>query len=152
VLHGLPKLGGPAPIGRAERGALLLGAGLPYLYDRGRVALGFVQGLTLAALFAFAAQLLWPAPIGLHLALPLFCAAYAWDTRSVFWRYSAPVLAAYAVLLPAWLGGRGELLPHALAGLFAWALNRLLPGGPGAETEAESDEPSPSSSTLGLRD
>jgi 1-acyl-sn-glycerol-3-phosphate acyltransferase len=152
VIYVLPKLGGPAPIGRSALGALLLGAGLPYLYERGRTALGCVRGLTLAALLAFAAQLRWPAPIGLHIALPLFCAAYAWDARSVFWRYSAPVLAAYALLVPAWLGGRAELLPHALAGLFAWALNRLLPGGSSAEAAAEDDEPSPSSSTLGLRD
>ena len=152
VLHVLPKLGGPAPIGRAALAALLLGAGLAYLYERGRTALGFVQGLTLAALLALAAQLEWPAPIGLHVALPLFCAAYAWDTRSVFWRYSAPILAAYAMLVPAWLGGRAELLPHALAGLLAWALNRLLPGSAGAEGAQAGDEPSPSSSTLGLRD
>ena len=41
----LPRLGLPAPIGRAALAALLLGAGFPYLYDRGRIALGFVQGL-----------------------------------------------------------------------------------------------------------
>ena len=46
----LPKLGLPAPIGRAALAALLLGAGFPYLYDRSRIALGFVQGMVLATL------------------------------------------------------------------------------------------------------
>jgi len=148
----LPSLGRPTPLGRTALAALLAGAGLPYLYDRGRTALGFVQGLTLATLAGLGAQYLSPTPIGLHVALPLFCAAYAWDERSVFWRYSAPVLAAYAVLVPFWLGGRVELLPHALAGLVAWAINRLLPGGAGSGAASDADEPSPSSSTLGLRD
>jgi 1-acyl-sn-glycerol-3-phosphate acyltransferase len=152
VLYVLPKLGAPAPIGRVALAALLTAAGLPYLYERARVAFGFVRGLSLVAVLALAAQLRLPAPIGLHLALPLFCAAYAWDTRSVFWRYSVPILAAYAVLVPLWLGGHAELLPYVLVGLFAWAVNRLLPDGSGAAAGDAEDEPSPSSSTLGLRD
>jgi hypothetical protein len=85
--------------------------------------------------------------------MPLFCAAYAWEERSVFWRYSAPVLLAYAVLVPLWLGAGIELLPHALAGLLAWGLGRLLPGGSGADAAGEGDdEAAPASSTLGLRD
>jgi len=149
----LPALGRPAPIGRAALAALLLGAGFPYLYDRGRIALGFVQGLVLAALLELGAQYLAPTAIGPHLGLPLFCAAYAWEERSVFWRYSAPVLLAYAVLVPLWLGGGIELLPHALAALLAWGLGRLLPGGSGADAASEGDdEAAPASSTLGLRD
>jgi hypothetical protein len=93
VLNVLPSLGRPAPLATAALAALMAGAGFPYLYDRGRTALGFVQGLTLATLAALGAQFYAPSPLGLHVALPLFCAAYAWDTRSVFWRYSAPILA-----------------------------------------------------------
>jgi 1-acyl-sn-glycerol-3-phosphate acyltransferase len=152
VLHVLPSLGRPAPLASAALAALLAGAGFPYLYDRGRTALGFVQGLTLATLAALGAQFYSPTPLGLHAALPLFCAAYAWDTRSVFWRYSAPVLAAYAVLVPVWLHGGVELLPHAIAGLLAWAVNRLLPAGAGAGSASDADEPAAASSTLGLRD
>jgi len=148
----LPKLGLPAPIGRAALAALLLGAGFPYLYDRGRVALGFVQGLVLAALLALGAQYIAATPLGAHVALPLFCAAYAWDERSVFWRYAVPILAGYGVLVPIGLGGGAALLPHAIAGLLAWGLVRLLPGGGGSAAAAEADEASQPSSTLGLRD
>ena len=111
----LPKLGLPAPIGAAALAALLAGAGFPYLYERGRLALAFVQGLVAAALFAFGALYVAPTPLGPHLALPLFCAAFAWEERTVFWRYSAPILAAYALGVPWWLGGGVELLPHAIA-------------------------------------
>jgi hypothetical protein len=132
--------------------AVLAGAGFPYLYERGRLALAFVRGLVAAALLELGALHLAPTPLGPHLALPLFCAAFAWEERTVFWRYAAPILAAYAILVPVWLGGNVELLPHAIAGLLAWGLARLLPqaGGPGA---VEDDEPAETpSSTLGLRD
>jgi 1-acyl-sn-glycerol-3-phosphate acyltransferase len=148
----LPALGRPAPVGRAALAALLLGAGLPYLYDRARIAHGFVQGLVLAALLELGAQYVAPLAFGPHLALPLFCAAYAWEERSVFWRYSAPILLAYALVVPAWLGGGVELLPHALAGLLAWGLGRLLPGAAGSDAAPDADEAAPASSTLGLRD
>ena len=148
----LPKLGLPAPIGRAALAALLLGAGFPYLYDRGRIALGFVQGLVLATVLELGTQYMAATPIGPHLALPLYCAAYAWEERSVFWRYTAPVLLAYAIGVPLWLGGGVELLPHALAGLLAWGLGRLLPGGGGAGAEPDAEDDAPASSTLGLRD
>ena len=147
-----PSLGLPAPIGRAALAALLLGAGFPYLYDRSRRALGFAQGLVLATLLELGAQYLSATAIGPHLALPLFCAAYAWETRSVFWRYSAPILAAYAIGVPLWLGGGVELLPHALAALVAWGLGRLLPGGSDSGGEADSGEAAPTASTLGLLD
>jgi 1-acyl-sn-glycerol-3-phosphate acyltransferase len=152
VVYVLPHLGLPAPIGRQALAALLAGAGLPYLYDRGRVALGFVRGLVVAALLALGAQHLWPTPLGLHVVLPLYCAAYAWEERSVFWRYSAPVLAAWALLVPAWLGGGMELLPHVIAGLLAWVVARVLPGASTAAEASQGDEAGPSSSTLGLRD
>jgi 1-acyl-sn-glycerol-3-phosphate acyltransferase len=147
----LPALGRPATLAPEALGALLLGAGLPYLYDRGRVALGFTGGLSLAALLSLGAQYLAPSGVGPHATLPLFAAAYAWDRRSVFWRYSAPLLAAYALLVPFWLGARGELLPHVIAGLLAWGIGRLLPGG-GENESPEPDAATPASSTLGLRD
>jgi len=148
----LPKLGLPAPIGAAALAALLAGAGFPYLYERGRLALAFVQGLVGAALLELGALYIAPTPLGPHLALPLFCAAFAWEERTVFWRYAAPILAAYALGVPWWLGGRAELLPHAIAALLAWGLVRFVPhgGGPGS---ADHEEPAEApSSTLGLRD
>jgi hypothetical protein len=148
----MPRLSLPAPIGRAALVALLLGAGLPYLYDRGRIALGFVQGLVLATLIGLGAQYLAATPLGPHLALPLYCAAYAWDQRSVFWRYTVPILGAYVALVPIWLGGGVELLPHAIAGLLAWGLGRMLPAGGGAGEESASEDEAPPSSTLGLFD
>jgi len=106
----------------------------------------------LATIFELGAQHLAASAIGPHVALPVYCAAYAWDQRSVFWRYTVPVLGAYAVLVPLWLGGGAELLPHALAGLVAWGLGRMLPSGAdgGASSDVE-DAPAPTS-TLGLRD
>ena len=148
----LPKLGLPAPIGGASLLALLAGAGFPYLYERGRLAIAFVQGLVLAALLEPGALFLAPTPLGPHLALPLFAAAFAWEERTVFWRYTAPILAAYALLVPWWLGGGAELLPHAIAGLLAWGLVRFLPGGGGPERAVDEEPDEAPSSTLGLRD
>jgi 1-acyl-sn-glycerol-3-phosphate acyltransferase len=148
----LPKLGLPEPIGRAALAAVLAGAGLPYLYERGRVATAFVRGLVAAALLEIGALHLAPTHLGPHLALPLFAAAFAWEERTVFWRWTAPILAAYAALVPLWLGGGVELVPHAIAALLAWALARLLPGGaPRADSAGEEADEAPSS-TLGLRD
>jgi 1-acyl-sn-glycerol-3-phosphate acyltransferase len=148
----VPALGLAAPVGPEALLALLAGAGFPYLYERGRLALAFVQGLVAAALFELGAQYLAPTPLGPHLALPLFCAAFAWEERTVFWRYAAPILAAYALGIPLWLGGGAELLPHAIAGLVAWGLVRYLPrgGGPGHAADEEPEETP--SSTLGLFD
>lgn len=147
----LPRLGLPAPIGRAALLALLAGAGFPYLYERGRLALAFVQGLVAAALLELGAQYLSPTPLGPHLALPLFCAAFAWEERTVFWRYSAPILAACALGIPVWLGGGVSLLPHAVAGLLAWGLVRYLPRGGGSGAASEEEAAETPSSTLGLR-
>jgi 1-acyl-sn-glycerol-3-phosphate acyltransferase len=147
----LPELGLPASIGGAALLAVVAGAGFPYLYERGRLALAFVRGLVAAALLELGTLYLSPTPLGPHLALPLFCAAFAWEERTVFWRYATPVLGAYSIGVPLWLGGGVALLPHAIAGLLAWGLVRLLPapGGPGSPA---SDEPgAAASSTLGLR-
>jgi hypothetical protein len=147
----LPKLGLPAPYGQAALLAVLAGAGFPYLYERGRLALAFVRGLMGAALLELGALYLTPTPLGPHLALPLFCAAFAWEERTVFWRYAAPILAAYAFLVPWWLGGGVELLPHAIAGLLAWGLARLVPRGDGTAPAADEGPDEAPSSTLGLR-
>jgi 1-acyl-sn-glycerol-3-phosphate acyltransferase len=149
----MPKLGLPQPIGGQALLALLAGAGFPYLYERGHLALAFVRGLVAATLLELGALYLAPTPLGPHLALPLFAAAFAWEERTVFWRYAAPILAAYAIGIPLWLGGGAELLPHAIAGLLAWGLARYLPSGRG-ETEPAEDRESAESptSTLGLRD
>ena len=148
----LPKLGLPAPIGRAALLSVLAGAGFPYLYERGRLALAFVQGLAWAALLELGAQYVAPTALGPHLALPLFCAAFAWEERTVFWSYAAPVLGVYALAVPLWLGGGVELLPHALAGLVAWGFVRYLPRGGTSGPAADGEEEEAPSSTLGLRD
>jgi hypothetical protein len=148
----LPRLGLPAPIGGAALVALLAGAGFPYLYERGRLAIAFVQGLVAAALLEIGALYLVPTPLGPQLALPLFAAAFAWEERTVFWRYTAPVLLGYALFVPRWLGGGAELLPHAIAGLLAWGLVRFLPGGGGPGRAVEDEADAAPSSTLGLRD
>ncbi len=130
----MPKLGLPEPIGGQALLAVLAGAGFAYLYERGHLALAFVRGLVAATLLELGALHLAPTPIGSHLALPLFAAAFAWEERTVFWRYAVPILAAYAVGIPFWLGGGVELIPHAIAGLLAWGLARYLPSGRGVET------------------
>jgi 1-acyl-sn-glycerol-3-phosphate acyltransferase len=148
----LPKLGLPDPVGRAALLSVLAGAGFPYLYERGWLALAFVQGLAWAALLELGAQYLAPTALGPHLALPLFCAAFAWEERTVFWRYAAPVLGAYALGVPLWLGGGAELVPHAIAGLVAWGFVRYLPRGGASGPAADEEEEEAPSSTLGLRD
>ncbi len=146
----LPVLGLPRPLGQAALVAVLAGAAFPYLYERGRTALGFLRGLVAAALLGTGALALAGTPLGPHLALPLYAAAFAWEERTVFWRYSVPVLAAYALLVPLWLGGRIELLPHAIAGLGAWMLVRFLtPAGQGERDDPGADS---GSRSLGLRD
>ena len=145
----LPRLGLPATSATGALLALVAGASFPYLYERGQLALAFVQGLVAATLLEFGALHLAPTPFGPHLALPLYAAAFAWEERTVFWRWSAPILAAYAIVVPYALGGRLELLPHAVAGLVAWMAARLLPrGGAAREEDAAAEEPT---STLGLR-
>ena len=146
----LPSLGLPRPVGRAALLAVLAGAGFPYLYEKGRTAVGFVRGLVAAALLELGALALAKTALGPQLALPLYAAAFAWEERTVFWRYASPVLAAYALLVPLWLGGRAELVPHAIAGLAAWMVVRFLSRGDSAETDEL--ETSESTSSLGLRD
>jgi len=149
--HVLEPLGLPPVVGGRALLAVLAGAAFPYLYERGRVSLGFLQGLALAALLELGALYLWPTPIGPQLALPLYAAAYAWECRTVFWRYSAPILAAYALGISWWLGGSTELLPHALVALVAALVARLL-GGFSAGASDDGGTVSIETSTLGLLD
>ncbi|HXK10521.1 MAG TPA: hypothetical protein VMT70_12805 [Vicinamibacteria bacterium] len=148
----LPRLGRPAPIGGPALLVVLAVAGLPYLAARGRLALAFVRGLVGAGLLELGALYLAPTPLGPHVALPLFCAAFAWEERSVLWRFVTPALAAYVVFVPRWLGGGIELLPHAIAGLLAWGLVRFLARGGGEPSPVREEPVDTRSSTLGLRD
>jgi hypothetical protein len=139
---GLPEV--PAPEALA---GIVLGALFPYLYEHGRTALGFVRGLVLASALELVALHVAPAGVGPHLALPLFAAAYAWDGRTVFWRYAVPVLAAYALAVAVLLRADAAVaIVHALAGLVAWLAARLFPYRPPAPL---TEEPKPSG--LGLR-
>ena len=132
VLSYAPSLGEawslPRVPGAAALLALLAGAAFPYLYEHGRTALEFLRGLLIAAGLSFLALLIAPTGLGPQVSLPLFAAAYAWERRTVFWRYATPVLGAYALLVPWLLPGAGSgLAVHALAGLLAWLLARLFP-------------------------
>jgi hypothetical protein len=140
---GLP----PLPAGEALA-AVLAGALFPYLYEHGRPALGFIRGLVAAMVLELGTLHLAPAGLGPHLALPLFAAAYAWERKTVFWRWTVPVLTLYSLGFWRLTGGGIEAVPHLLAGLLAWLLARWLPEG----TMAAPPEPESTGFTgLGLR-
>jgi 1-acyl-sn-glycerol-3-phosphate acyltransferase len=126
----LPKLGLPEVPGGGALLAVIAGAAFPYLYERGRVAVGFLQGMVLAALLGLGAMYFAPTGLGPHLMLPLYAAVYAWERQTVFWRYTVPLLLGYALGVPLWLGGSTELLPWAIAALVAGLTGRLLSRGP----------------------
>lgn len=123
----LTALGAPTvPAGRALA-AICLGGLFAYLYERTWVALGAIRGFVAAAALEALAQWRAPHALGPHVALPLFLAVYAWERRSVFWRWSVPVLLAYAVAVPVYLGA-GLLPPlHVLPALLAWLIERVFP-------------------------
>lgn len=147
----LPRIGLPSALAADALLAVMAGAGFAYLYERTRTALAFVQGVVVAALLELGALHLAPSPLGPHVALPLFAAAFAWEERTVFWRHATPLLLAWSLVVPAWLGGGAELLPHALAGLLAWIVVRLLPAPRSRHADAEDDDGGTSPpSTLGL--
>ncbi len=125
----LPALGLPRILAPRALLAILAGASLAYLYERGRTALDFVSGLAATALLDLAALSLAPAPLGPHVALPLYAALFAWTRRTVFWKSAVPLLALYSIGVPLGLGLRAEGLPHAVAGLLGWLAVRLLPLG-----------------------
>jgi len=105
-----------------------------------------VRGIVLAAALEIGALYVAPVGAGPHIALPLFAAAYAWDGRTVFWRYTVPALAGYALGLAVLLRADAGAFVHALAGLLAWLLLRVFPLRPVSPTPEE--EPA---SGLGLR-
>jgi len=114
-------LGLPDTPGDLALAAIAAGALFPYLYERGNTALAFIRGFMLALAFELGA--LWFAPTGLgpHVALPMYAAAFAWQKRTVYSSYAAPVLVAWALLVPEMLGGLSLfLVPHAIAGLLAF--------------------------------
>ena len=123
----LDALGVPqVPAGNALA-ATLIGALLPYFYERSSIALGFVRGLVTAALFELIALRIAPTGLGPHVTLPFYAAAYAAWEKTVFWRYAVPFLGLYAVGASWYMGGREELVPHGLAAVAAWALSTLFP-------------------------
>jgi 1-acyl-sn-glycerol-3-phosphate acyltransferase len=142
----LPTLGLPAVPARRALLAVVAGATFPYLYERGGVVLDYVQGMVLAILIELGALHLWPTGLGPHVALTVYAAAFAWERRTVFSRWTVPVLLAYALVVSRWLLGGVEVLPHLVAGLLGWLAIRLLPG---PKKEA-AEEPAPPTSTLGL--
>ncbi len=148
----LPRLGLPEVPGAGALLAVMAGATFPYLYERGRVAVDFLQGTVLTALLTLGTLYLVPTGLGPHVTLPLFAAAYAWERRTVFWRYTAPILAAYALVVPLGLGGGSELLPYTVAGLVAWLLVRFFSQEPSREEAGETATPDGAPSTLGLFD
>jgi 1-acyl-sn-glycerol-3-phosphate acyltransferase len=135
----------PVPAGRALAAALV-GALIPYFYERVSVSLGFVRGLVAAAVLELLALHVAPTGLGPHVALPLYAAGYAASEKTVFWRYAVPCLGLYAVAGAWYMGGRAELLPHAAAGIAAWGLSALLPyrttrGGAPAGATRSGEEP-----------
>jgi 1-acyl-sn-glycerol-3-phosphate acyltransferase len=124
----LARLGLPAVPAPAALAAVVLGALMPYLYERGVTAIGALRGGVFAAACELLAQYVAPSGAGPHVALPVLLAAYAWDRASVFWPYAVAVLTAYALGVPTLLGAHAmEVVPHFLAGLLAWLVTRLLP-------------------------
>lgn len=107
--------------------AVIGGALFPYLYERTRNAIDFVRGLVVAGLMEIGALHLAPTGLGPHVMLPLFAAAYAWQKRTVYWHYTAPLLAAYALFSARFLYGGFPLVVHASAALLAWLLVTLFP-------------------------
>ena len=148
----LPRIGLPEVQGGAALLALLAGATFPYLYERGRVAVDFLQGLVLAALLCLGAMYIAPTGIGPHLTLPLYASAFAWERRTVFWRYTGPILLAYAVAVPIWLRGSAELLPWTIAGLLAALLARFVSRAPSPGDTVDSTPSEVEASPLGLGD
>jgi 1-acyl-sn-glycerol-3-phosphate acyltransferase len=141
----LARLGLPAVPAGAALAALIAGALVPYLYERGITAVGAMRGCVFAAAFELAAQYASPTGAGPHMALPVFLAAFAWDHATVFWRYAVVVLTAYAAFVPFLvLNARMELAPHVLAGLLAWLATSVLP------YRLASPEEKPGSPGLGL--
>ena len=146
----LPRVGYPAVMGGGALLAVLAGATFPYLYERGRVAIGYLEGMVLAALLCLGVNHFAPSAVGPQLTLPLYAAAYAWERRTVFWRYTVPILLAWAAVVPIWLGGNTELVPWTIAALVPALLVRLLAGGTSPGEAADATVVELEASPLGL--
>jgi hypothetical protein len=107
--------------------AMVAGAWLPHLYERGQVAVRYVRGGVAAGWLELGALALAPIPAGPHVALAAYAAAYAWDRRTVLWRFAVPALAVYAAGVAWLLGGGRSLALHVAAGLAGWLATRWLP-------------------------
>jgi 1-acyl-sn-glycerol-3-phosphate acyltransferase len=123
----LRALGAPPVRGGAALVSVIAGAVFPYLYERRWTAMTFVRGMVLACALEAAAQCLWPTPVGAQAALPLYAATFALASRTVFWRYVAPVLLLYALGVPAMLGWSAGLALHLLAGVMSAAVALAFP-------------------------
>jgi hypothetical protein len=136
----------PAP---AALAAIVAGATFPYLYSRGRTVFAFMRGMVLAICLELLTLYLFvePSPIGPHVALPVYAAAFAWQRRTVFHRAAIVTLLGYLTFVAMELGGDIGLLPHATAGLIAWLLTTVLPDA----RQAEEPDDTPATG-LGLSD
>jgi hypothetical protein len=147
--HALPLVGLPGVAADRALLAVMAGAFFPYFYELGRRRDAFIRGLVLACLLELGALHVAPTGLGPHIALPAFAAAYAWERRTVFWRYTAPVLVFYMMTVARMLGGGFELVPHLVAALLAWMFVRLAPGR--AAGAPKRNEPPPGVLGLDLR-
>ncbi|HJS58338.1 MAG TPA: 1-acyl-sn-glycerol-3-phosphate acyltransferase [Vicinamibacteria bacterium] len=121
-------LGLPDTPGDLALAAVVAGSLFPYFYERGNIALAFVRGFMLCLGLELGAMWIATSGPGPHLALPLYAAAFAWQKRTVYSTYAAPILAAWSLLVPYQLGGLSfTLVPHAIAGLLAWLVTSLVP-------------------------
>jgi len=136
----------PAP---AALAAIVAGATFPYLYSRGRTVFAFMRGMVLAICLELLTLYLFvePSPIGPHVALPVYAAAFARQRRTVFHRAAIGTLLGYVTFVAMELGGDIGLLPHATAGLIAWLLTTVLPDA----RQAEETDDTPATG-LGLSD
>jgi 1-acyl-sn-glycerol-3-phosphate acyltransferase len=123
----LRALGAPPVLAGAALLSVLAGALFPHFYERRHRAMTFVRGMVLAFALEAAAQCLWPSAVGPHAALPMYAALFALGARTVFWRYSGPILFLYAVGIPLLLGWSVGLAVHFGAALVAAACALAVP-------------------------
>jgi hypothetical protein len=142
----LRATGAPAIAARAAWLAMVAASTFPYLYERGFTAIGFLRGMTLALALEWGAQALVPAPAGAHAALAACACAFALMARTVYWRYAAAILAAWAVGVPWILGWTVGLALHFAAGLVAAAVALAFPYRPRRRARAANLAPA---STIG---
>jgi hypothetical protein len=148
----LKTLGFPDVPAQGALAAVVAGALFPFLYERGRTTLEFIRGLLVASAFELGALYLAPVPLGPHVALPLFAAAYAWTKRTVFSSYTAPLLAAYVLVVARLLYGGFPLVVHVVAALSASLAVGFFPYRLRPRAEAEEEKADSGSLGLNLRE